>query len=453
MRALVLVEMSIKSATVNSSPIVSLPNSVRGALLSVLLAALAPASQAQKPFSGYYPLLDTDVIRYLTTPPNDPVARLQRRLDRGEAKLSFQKPHGYLLSVLQQLNVPLSSQGLVFSKTSAQRQLIGPATPGALYFNDDVYIGWAQGGNVVEAAAIDPSQGTMFYTLDQRETTQPKFVRREECLQCHASPKTIGVPGLLLRSVFPTADGTPNFQLGAFDTDQSSPLKERWGGWYVTGSHGKQRHMGNVWLEDKEHPGRLDPEIGANVTSLKSRFDVSAYASSHSDLVALMILAHQTHLHNLISRVNWETRLALHEQGSSADAIRQRISNAVEILLREMLLTDEARLEAPVRGTSAFATEFAALGPKDKSGRSLRDLDLSRRMFRYPCSFLIYSEAFDALPKPALDYFYRRLWEVLTRKDNDHVFATVSRSDREAILSILRQTKADLPGYWRASEP
>ena len=439
MRAPVLVEMSIKS--------------LRGALLSVLLAALAPTSQAQKPLSGYYPLLDTDVIRYLTTPPNDPVAQLQRRLDGGEAKLSFQKPHGYLLSVLQQLNVPLSSQGLVFSKTSAQRQLIGPATPGALYFNDDVYIGWAQGGNVVEAAAIDPSQGTMFYTLDQTETAHPKFVRREECLQCHASPKTIGVPGLLLRSVVPAADGTPNFQLGAFDTDQSSPLKERWGGWYVTGSHGKQRHMGNVRLEDKEHPSRLDPEIGANVTSLKSRFDVSAYASPDSDIVALMILAHQTHLHNLISRVNWETRLALHEQGSSADAIRQRISNAVEILLREMLLTDEARLEAPIRGTSAFATEFAALGPKDKSGRSLRDLDLNRRMFLYPCSFLIYSPAFDALPKPALDYFYRRLWEVLTGKNNDQIFATVSRSDREAILSILRQTKADLPGYWRASEP
>ena len=451
MRAPALVDKSIKSVSVNNSRSGSLPNSVRGVLLSFLLAALAPASQAQKPFSGYYPLLDTDVIRYLTTPPNDPVARLQRRLDRGELKLSFQKPQGYLLSVLQQLNVPLSSQGLVFSKTNAQRQLIGPATPGAIYFNDDVYIGWAQGGDVVEVAAIDPSQGTMFYTLDQRETAQPKFVQREECLECHASPKTIGVPGLLLRSVFPTADGTPNFQLGAFDTDQSSPLKERWGGWYVTGSHGNQRHMGNVRLE-KEHPGRLDPEAGANVTSLERLFQVSSYASSHSDIVALMILAHQTHLHNLISRVNWETRLALHEQGSSSDAIHRRISNAVEILLREMLLTDEARLEAPVRGTSSFATEFAALGPKDKSGRSLRDLDLNRRMFRYPCSFLIYSEAFDALPKPALDYFYRRLWEVLIGKDNDQVFATVSRSDREAILSILRQTKVDLPGYWRASE-
>jgi hypothetical protein len=259
----------------------------------------------------------------------------------------------------------------------------------------------------------------------------------------------VGVPGLLLRSVFPAADGTPQVPMGSFDTNHSSPLKERWGGWYVTGTHGSQRHMGNVWLAD----GRLDPESGANVTSLEGRFDVSAYATPHSDIVALMILAHQTRLHNLISRVNWETRLALHEQGASANAISGRIHSAVEILLRSMLFTDEARLEAPVRGTSTFAGDFTALGPRDTTGRSLRDLDLNSRMFRYPCSYLIYSESFDALPKPALDYFYRRLWEVLTGPDpnidTNRVLQGLTKSDRESILSILRATKAGLPDYWR----
>jgi hypothetical protein len=124
----------------------------------------------------------------------------------------------------------------------------------------------------------------------------------------------------------------------------------------------------------------------------------------------------------------------------------------VEILLRAMLFTDESRLEAPVRGTSGFAQEFAALGPKDGTGRSLRDLDLNRRLFRYPCSYLIYSEAFAALPEPALDYFYRRLWEVLNGKNTDQdkndVFKSLTKSDREAILSILQQTKPNLPGYW-----
>jgi hypothetical protein len=424
----------------------------RGVLWSAFLVALPALSPAQSSFSGSYPLLDEDVIRYQSTPPNDLVARLQRRLEQGEAKLGFEEPHGYLLSVLRQLNVPLSSQTLVFSKTSSQQHLISPATPRALYFNDSVYVGWVKGGDVVELAAVDPSQGTMFYTLDQRPAAQPKFIRREECLQCHASPKTIGVPGLLLRSVFPLADGSPLLLADSFVTDHTSPLKQRWGGWYVTGTHGNQRHMGNVWVTDKEHPDQLDPESGANVTSLQGRFDVSAYAAAHSDLVALMILAHQTHLHNLISRVNWETRIALN-QNTWSDSTRDRIHNAVEILLRHMLFTDEARLEAPLRGTSDFAREFAAAGPKDRNGRSLRDLDLNRRMFRYPCSFLIYSEAFAALPKPARDYFYRRLWDVLTGKDQDEAFATLSRSDREAILSILWQTVADLPSYWQAPQP
>jgi hypothetical protein len=416
------------------------------------LFTLPVAAPAQAPFSGYYPLLDTNVIRYATTPPDDPIARLQRRLDRGDAALRFQKPQGYLLSVLRQLEVPLSSQGLVFSKTSFQLQLIGPATPRAVYFNDDVYVGWVQGGNVLEVASVDASQGTMFYTLDQRESRQPKFVRREECLQCHASRKTVGVPGLLLRSVFPAADGAPQYRLGSFDTFDSSPLKERWGGWYVTGTDGGQPHMGNARLKDKQHPDQLYLDSPANVTSLMGQLDVSAYATPHSDIVALMLLAHQTHLHNLITRVNWETRLALHQQDASADVVRQRIHNAVEILLRAMLFTDEARLASPVRGTSGFAAEFAARGPKDATGRSLRDLDLNRRLFRYPCSYLIYSEAFDALPEPARDYFYRRLWEILngqnTGRDDNDAFKSLTKSDRDAILSILQQTRPNLAAYW-----
>ncbi len=441
-----------------------------------LLPVVSGVSQAQSPFSGSYPLLDEEVIHYKSTPPNDMVSRLQRQLDQGKSALRYAGPQGYLLSVLRLLKVPLSTQMLVFSKTGFQQNRISPTTPRALYFNDSVYIGWVQGGDVVELAAVDPAQGTMFYTLDQRSVAQPRFVRREECLQCHASPKTVGVPGLLMRSVYTAGNGVPELHAGTFDTDQSSPLFQRWGGWYVTGSHGSQRHMGNVTFTDTAHPDRLDTESGANLTSLAGRFDVGAYATPHSDLVALMILAHQTHLHSLISRVNWETRIALDKQAALnkelgappatlSGATRHRIDDAVEILLRAMLFTDEARLKEPIQGTSNFAREFAAVGLRDRAGRSLRDLDLNRRMFRFPCSFLIYSEAFGALPEQVRDTFYRRLWEVLTEKDNGKIigkdnksdknaaFASLSRSDRAAILSILRQTKADLPGYWQASAP
>ena len=426
-----------------------------------ILFAVAPA--AQSPFSGSYPLLDEEVIHYKSTPPNDLVARLQRRLDDGKATLTFEKPNGYLLSVLRQLHVVPSSQLLVFSKTGFQQNLISPTTPRALYFSDSVYVGWVKGGEVLEVASVDPKQGTMFYTLDQRLTPKPSFVRREECLQCHASPKTVGVPGLLMRSVFPAANGAPQLQAGSFFTDQSSPLKERWGGWYVTGTHGVQRHMGNVWSKENAHPDRLDTQAGANVTSLTGRFDGSAYPAMHSDLVALMVLAHQTHLHNLISRVNWEVRIALSQQatlntpvGASSetwsDSTRNHLHDSVEALLRCMLFTDEAKLEAPIQGTTEFSKVFVSAGPKDRAGRSLRDLDLKRRMFRYPCSYLIYSEAFDSLPRPALDYYYHRLWDILTGKAQEPDYADLSRVDRKAILSILRQTKTSLPSYWRAAK-
>lgn len=425
-------------------------------LLWFLLGSLY-STEAFSQSSFVYPVED-EAIQYYAQP-NDPVARLQRRLDQGDVKLEYEPKNGYLLSVLKFLQVPLSSQTLVFSKTSFQQHLISPASPRALYFNDDVYIGWVRGGEVVEISSVDPDRGAIFYTLDQRKSTSPKFVRKEECLQCHASPKTLGVPGHMVRSVYPDSEGVPQLQAGSFLTDHSSPFKERWGGWYVTGTHGAQRHMGNNWVSDKENPERLDLEAGANITNLRKWVDVSAYASPGSDLVALMVLEHQVRLHNLLTRANWETRLALSQQEAMnralgqpldrwSDSTRSRIHGAVENVLKYLLFADEVKLEEPVAGTSGFQEEFPKAGPKDQLGRSLRDFDLKRRLFRYPCSFLIYSEAFDALPKPALDYLYRRLWEILSGDVQEKTYSNLGRDDRQAIFEILLETKTNLPAYW-----
>jgi hypothetical protein len=330
----------------------------------------------------------------------------------------------------------------------------------ALYFADDVYVGWVPGGDVLEFAAQDPQQGVIFYTMDQEAGPKARIDRRDECLQCHASGGTLGVPGVVVRSVFVERSGMPLFQAGGFVTDHRSPLSQRWGGWYVTGTHGSQLHMGNVFAEDRDHPDQLDREKGANVTDLKGRIDIGGYLGGHSDIVALMVLEHQTRMTNLITRVNYETRLALHEQqainkalGQSEDQVsesaRRRIDNAAEALLKYMLFADEALLEAPVKGASSFARDFEARGPRDKKGRSLRDLDLTRRMFRYPCSYLIYSEAFDGLPPAVRDRTYRRLWEVLTGADQSALFSRLGTADRDAIREILGDTKQDLPGYWR----
>jgi hypothetical protein len=299
--------------------------------------------------------------------------------------------------------------------------------------------------------------------MDQEAGPKPRIDRRDECLQCHASGGTLGVPGLVVRSVYVERSGMPLFNAGGFVTDHRSPLSQRWGGWYVTGTHGTQRHMGNIFAEDRDHPDELDREKGANVTDLKGRIDTGNYLAPSSDIVALMVLEHQTRMTNLITRVGWEVRMALSDQTALnqalkepedyvGDSARRRIDNAAEALLKYMLFSDEALLEAPVRGTSSFAREFEARGPRDQLGRSLREFDLKRRMFRYPCSFLIYSQAFDALPPIVRDRIYRRLWEVLTAVDKTPLSSRLTEQDRKAVYEILLDTKPELPPYWRASQ-
>jgi hypothetical protein len=426
----------------------------------VVLAAAA-AVWAYADFDGSYIVpRDHAAIQYDTAPVTDRAAAFQQKLREAKAKPAFRDAHGYLEAVLQALDVPVSSQVLVFSKTSFQAPRISPRLPRALYFNDDTYVGWVPGGDVVEVASVDPRQGVIFYTMDQEVGPKPRLDRRDECLQCHAAGGTLGVPGLVVRSVFVERSGMPLFHAGGFVTDHRSPLAQRWGGWYVTGTHGAARHMGNVFAEDRDHPDDLDREAGANVTDLKGRIDPGMYASPGSDIVALMTLEHQTRMTNLITRAGWETRMAIAEQqainkslGDPADRLsesaQRRIGNAAEAILKYMLFTDEAQLEAPVKGTAAFAKELSVRGPRDHADRSLRDLDLTKRMFRYPCSYEIYSAQFDAMPAELRDRLYRRLYEILTGTDRTPAYAGLSADNRRAILEILRDTKKGLPDYWR----
>ena len=404
---------------------------------------------------------DRPPIEYTKADVHDPVARLQARIDSGEVKLEHDRQHGYLKSVLKELGVSHSSQMLVFSKTSFQQRLISPGSPRALYFNDDVYVGFVRHSDVLEFSSVDARQGAIFYTLDQDPDAPQQFVRDQgNCLTCHASSRTHEVPGHLVRSVYPSPSGMPHFGSGTFRTTQASPLKERWGGWYVTGTHGSQRHMGNVVSRDKYRPEKLDIEGGANRTSIDDLVGTDAYLTPHSDLVALMVLEHQTEMHNLITHANFTTRWALYQTTSMnevlgrpkdyiSDSARHRIDHAAEALISYMLFVDEIELDDPVRGTSSFAREFAARGPLDRQGRSLRQFDLQRRLFKYPFSYLIYSEAFDALPEEMRDRVYLRLWEVLTGRDTSRAFQKLSGSDRQAILEIVRDTKKNLPEYWK----
>jgi hypothetical protein len=263
-----------------------------------------------------------------------------------------------------------------------------------------------------------------------------------------------------MRSVFTAPDGQPHFGAGTFRTTHRSPFSERWGGWYVTGTHGRQRHLGNVLVADEERPESLDKERGANVTDLTGWLDTGPYLTEHSDIVALMVLGHQADMHNQITRANYDARRALRDgrimnqlleqpEDDVSESTRRRINNAAERLLKCLLLTDAAELTEKVQGTTRFADRFTELGPRDERGRSLREFDLQHRLFHYPCSYLIYSDAFNALPDLVKQRLYERLWEVLNHSDPNDYFPHLSTQDRRAIKEILISTKPELTTYWR----
>jgi hypothetical protein len=420
------------------------------ALLSLLvLTALSVAAGIEE--TTYIPY-DHPAIQYVEKPGNDAIARLQKQLDSGTAKLEYTPGFGYLPSLLKNLGINIDTQMLVFSKTSFQSVKISPRAPRALYFNDEVAVGSVQEGDVLEVVALDPQQGDNFYTLSVEKTDHPEFARRDVCLQCHQGLSTLGVPGILVSSVYPGADGMPAFRGQAMITDHRSAFDQRWGGWYVTGTHGSMTHMGNAVGHDPARPQLLDTQGTQNLTSLHKKFDTSKYLLPSSDIVALMTLEHQTRMTNLITRIGWDTRIALHD-GKKDDATRNGLYSEIEELVDYMLFVDEAPLREPVAGVSTFTKTFAARGPRDRQGRSLRDFDLQKRLFRYPLSYMIYSAAFDGMPDLARERVYQRLYEVLTGKDRSATFTHLSADDRGAMLEILRQTKSKLPNYFTAAAP
>jgi hypothetical protein len=375
-------------------------------------------------------------------PSTDRVAQLNGKLQSGGARFEFERRTGYLKSLLAALDVPIDSQVALFSGTSLQARLINARNPRTIFFNDSTAVGWMAGG-AIEVASLDPRQGAIFYLLPQTPAPAPQLSRETRCLQCHYSTATLGVPGFLVRSIPSSPDGMIMPWLGNYTTDHRSPLAERWAGWYVTGSGA--RHLGNAPVTDRSAQDVRIEDRNLRVTTLADRFDTGSYLSPHSDIAALLVFDHQMRMMNLLTRLGWETRLLEYDGRAASSALNEAVSEVADY----MVFVDEAPLEH-VRGTSGFAERFSALGPRDRRGRSLRELDLERRLFRYPCSYMIYSDAFAALPGAARDAVYQRLWQILSGRDSSPRYARLSAADRLAIVEILRDTMKDLPSVFRS---
>ncbi len=412
-------------------------------LVSIALAC-GTALRAQRGgmFQGS---VEDPAIAYSTAPLSNAVADVNQKLLDGRARLSFEGRSGYLRSALDALAIPVDSQALVFSQTSFQRKRISDTNPRALFFNDRVALGWVRDGEIIEVAAQDAREGVVFYTLDQRPAEHPEFRRVVTCLACHMAGDTLGVPGMLM---FSTTASDSGGRAKSVAIDHRSPIADRWGGWYVTGSAGAARHRGNQ--------ASTIANGARELTSVDGLFDPDGYPSMSSDVAALMVLSHQIHMTNLLTRVGWEARAAdptLHapfvaapdEEARLAAMMRGIAAEAVDYLL----FVDEAPLAGRVNGSSGFAQRFSAAGPRDSKGRSLHELDLTQRLMRYRCSYLIYSAAFDALPPRAKDPIYRRMWQILSGDERgDRYRSALPLVDRTAIIEILRDTKADLPAYF-----
>lgn len=392
--------------------------------------------------------IEAKPIEYSNTPDQNVVRDLIRKLKSGETTLGYESRHGYLRSLLKALDIPVSSQVLVFSKTSMQIQYISRRNPRAIYFNDNTYVGWVRGSSIMEISTNDPNLGAAFYTVEM--SPRSALVRRENynCLACHISTMTQGIPGHTVRSVFPKADGTIDFRTDSFVTDHRSPFSERWGGWYVTGLHGKMKHMGNSVLRGT----KLDTSRNSNLKNLRGEFDTLDWLSPYSDIVALMVLEHQTQMHNSFTRSSFAVRQATYnaEQASggtidSDSAVGEELDLLVKTSAKDvvdnLLFCGEAKLDSEVSGSMVYRDEFVSRGPVDSKRRSLREFDLTSRMFKYPCSYLVYSDAFDTMPTVLHDEVIRQLREVLEGENISAEYAHLTPATRATILEILHDTK------------
>ena len=344
-------------------------------------------------------------INYFAESTDDAVARLQQRLDETALVFEYRRDSGYLLDLLQALEVPVESQTLVFSKTSLNQPLIKPSSPRAIYFNEDVTIGWVPGSAAIEVTLQDDLKGTVFYTLPQRVAdgdAAQKFRRDTRCTACHVSAKTLNVPGHILSSFLTDRRGQP--REGFSSINHTTDFEKRWGGWYVSGLAPNLVHRGNLIGEDDVTRHKTDPTFRGVVSDLAPLVDLKSYPTAHSDIVALLVLDHQMHFYNLVNRVRLEHAL-------------NRRSDAEEQLVRYALMEDEAPLAGPITGSTKFAEVYQSLGPRDDQGRSLRQLDLTTKLFQHDLSPLLASRSFQSLPDAVKSRLLKQLDERLAAHD------------------------------------
>ena len=408
--------------------------SVFALLVGGPLACAAPA----------YQQIDLPPHLYHQRTPADRFTRLKDDLESGRIALDRSSERDFVISLLRALEVPVSSQMLVFSTTSLQLRLITPSNPRALYFTDDLYVGYIPGGRV-EIVSLDPELGAIFYIFDiPRGGANVRVERSQRCMNCHSAEDTGFVPGLVMKSVVP---GLRGGSLAAYRQEQTGhgiPFKDRFGGWYVTGKHSIAEHWGNAI-------GRyVEGKFSKSPIELGKAFDFARYPAATSDILPQLLLEHQAGFVNRVVEASYRARTALHAgQGRLDDVQNRELDEQARLVTRYLLFADEVPLPAGgVEGDSAFKSDFLRHRRVATGDASLKDFDLTTRLFRNRCSYMIYSPIFQGLPAEMKQRIYATLKIALDSKKQDADYAYLPASEKQSIRGILRATLSDLPPGW-----
>ncbi len=382
---------------------------------------------------------------YLDQTPRDPFSKFVKKIEKGDIKLNFNSEKEYLLSLFEELNISPFSQLLVYSTTSLQLSRISPSNPRAIYFNDDIYLGYVPGGQV-ELIGIDPELGAIPYIFNlpiKDDLKHPSIYRSKRCMKCHASEETKGVPGLLLSSVIPGPGGgtIDAFRRGIFG--HSVPYEERFGGWHISGDH----PFSNSWAN---YTGIMQGGIIKKIPNPPGRFfSWNKYLTKQSDAIPHLILEHQVGFTNLCISITYRFREIKNQgrQENGSGELNKFFKNETDALLSYILFQHEAELpKNRLSLDSQFVEDFENNRKSTDQSKLLRKLNLKDRLFELRCSYMLFSNSFRGLPLEIKKHLFEKLRFILScdEKSIPKEFSYFNNEERLKIHSILLKS---LTGY------
>jgi hypothetical protein len=412
------------------------------ALPLFLMISAAPAAETKEPRVVDFKAAPHS---YLEAQPKDRFAELQEKVQKGEVKLDTTNDKAFLTSLLEALNIPISSQIMVFSASSLQSEIINPRNPRSLYFNEDTYIGWVPNG-LVEIIAADPEMGPIFYVYDRLRPggPVPGVQRSTKCMNCHAGNATRRLPGLIAESLLVSQAGS---SLETYRRDVQGhqiPLEDRFGGWHLTGDHNLSSHKANVMGLAR------NGKIEKTAVPPGQFSDLGLHLLPTSDILPHLIHEHQIGFENRLVYAIYTVRQLKHEnRGMLGGAAKAEIEERAQELARYIMFADEAKFPSRgITGDPAYAQDFLRDRKVTKAGLSLKDFDMKTRMFKHRCSFMLYTDTWKQAPKELKERIYYHM-ALYLREQPDSQHAHLSPPERMAIRGILKETMTDLPAWWR----